>query len=567
MTTQQIPTPATAGAVLEGPALERIYEHPETRALVALVNDAAELVRTKGESAFAELAKPDSRWRQAETYVFVLDPDGNMLVHLDPALEGRNVIDLKDVGGKPIIRGLVDAATANPEKPAGWYHYQWPVPGGLLPRWKSSYVRLVQSPSGKRYVVGAGVYNDRMERAFVVDAVTNAVAEIGRRGEAAFPLLRDPTGPFIAKDAYVFVIDMASGVELLNPMFPSMEGRYVLDLRDPEGNFKHREMFDVVRRQGAGWVDYPWPKPGESALTQKSAYVTRGMLDGRPVVVGSGVYLAEAPTAARPAATMTAAKLTALVRDAAAEFEKRGEEAYAEFRTKGTRWFHDDVYFFVVTMNGVRTFVATEPENEGKDSSGRKDVLGRPFGRMIVDVGKTPSGEGWVHYMYPQQPGAVLPTWKSTFVKRVRFPSGVQHLIGCGVYDMQMDEAFIEDVVERAAALIAEHGRDAFPLLRDKTGPFVFMDTYVFVESPDGVELVNPAFPSLEGRSLWDLRDLTGKTLVRDEVALALERGSGWIDVHWYKPGANEPGRKHTFVRKVESRGETFVVGSGLYRD
>jgi hypothetical protein len=186
---------------------------------------------------------------------------------------------------------------------------------------------------------------------------------------------------------------------------------------------------------------------------------------------------------------------------------------------------------------------------------------------MIVDVGKTPSGEGWIHYMYPQQPGAVLPTWKSTFVKRVRFPSGVQHLIGCGVYEMQMGEAFIQDVVDHAAALVAERGRDAFPLLRDKTGPFVFMDTYVFVESTDGVELVNAAFPSLEGRSLWDLRDLTGKALVRDEVALALERGSGWIDVHWYKPGANEPGRKHTFVRKVESRGETFVVGSGLYED
>jgi signal transduction histidine kinase len=40
------------------------------------------------------------------------------------------------------------------------------------------------------------------------------------------------------------------------------------------------------------------------------------------------------------------------------------------------------------------------------------------------------------------------------------------------------------------------------------------MDTYVFVESTDGVELVNAAQPSLEGRNLMDLRDLKGKALV-----------------------------------------------------
>ena len=65
---------------------------------------------------------------------------------------------------------------------------------------------------------------------------------------------------------------------------------------------------------------------------------------------------------------------------------------------------------------------------------------------------------------------------------------------------MDMDKAFIEDVVNRAAALVEESGTDAFARLRDKTGPFVFMDTYVFVDSEDGVELVNPAQPSLEGK-------------------------------------------------------------------
>lgn len=544
-------------------SLEQRYEHPETRALVALVNDAAELVHNRGETAFAELSVPGSRWRRDETYVFVLDPDGTMLVHPDPALEGHDVLELKDVGGKPIIHGLIDAATAFPEKADGWYHYQWPVPGGLLPRWKSSYVRHVHAPSGEDYIVGCGVYNDRMERAFVVDMVTNAVALMNAKGEAAFPELRDPTGPFRAKDAYIFVFG-TDGIELVNPVFPALEGRSVLDMKDVDGEYKHREMVDVVKTRGTGWVDYMWPKPGESVATQKSTYLSAAWLGDRLMVVGCGVYLADAPTETKPATTMTAPALMALVRDAAAVFETKGEQAYTEFRKEGTRWFHDDVYFFVVTMDGIRTFVATEPENEGLDSSGRRDLIGRPYGRMIVDIGKQPSGEGWVHYMYPL-PGTVYPAWKSTFVKRVTFPSGTQHLIGCGVYNMAMDETLIEDVVDRAAALVAERGRGAFPALRDRTGPFVFMDTYVFVTGVDGTELVNPAQPSLEGRNLLELRDLDGRFVVREEIEVAMKEGRAWMSLMWYRPGDNTPARTRTYVRRVACGEETFVVGSAIY--
>jgi signal transduction histidine kinase len=91
------------------------------------------LVRTKGEAAFGDFRMSGSRWRQGETYIFVLDLKGNMLVHADPAMEGKNEMEMKDINGKPVIRGLIGAATTLPNKPEGWYHYQWPVPGGLLP--------------------------------------------------------------------------------------------------------------------------------------------------------------------------------------------------------------------------------------------------------------------------------------------------------------------------------------------------------------------------------------------------------------------------------------------------
>lgn len=539
------------------------YQHTETRELVKLVKDATELVRAKGEDAFRVFEVAGSRWRQAETYIFVLDPNGNMLVHPDLTLQGRNDLDLKDITGKPIIRGLIGAATTLPNKPEGWYHYQWTVPNGLLPRWKSSYVQLVVAPSGKSYIVGSGMYNDRMERSFVVDAVKGAVGEIEKKGADAFRLLHDPTGPFIAKDAYIFVIDK-DGTDLVNPGFPNLEGRNLLDLEDTQGKKLTREMFKVVETSHSGWVDYMWPKPGESVSTQKSAYVSKAKMGDEWVLVGCGVYLADAPRAIGKTTRMTAQELVRLVTEAAREFELRGEGAYPDFLKKGTKWYGDDNYFFVWTMEGIRAFNGPEPEREGADLSDSKDILGRPIGRMILEAGRSASGEGWVHYMYPVPPD-IFPRWKSSFVKRVTFPSGKQHMIGCGIYNMQMDRVFVEDVVNRASALVAERGRESFALLRDKTGPFVFMDTYVFVNTPDGTALVNPAQPSLEGKNLIGLKDLNGKAVIKDEIAAALKEGSAWVDLYWFKPGQNTPARKNTFVRKVQSGKDIFIVGSGVY--
>jgi signal transduction histidine kinase len=149
----------------------------------------------------------------------------------------------------------------------------------------------------------------------------------------------------------------------------------------------------------------------------------------------------------------------------------------------------------------------------------------------------------------------------------VTYPDGKQYILGCGIYNMQMSKAFIEDLVNRASALVAAQGKQAFPQLRDKTGPFLFIDTYVFVQSPNGTELVNPAQPSLEGKNLIDLKDLKGNPVIQEQIAAAMKDGSAWLDIYWYKPGTNAPARKLTYVRKVLSAQQTYIVGSGLYME
>ena len=533
------------------------------RLIKALVGEAANLIRQSGESAFDAFRLAGSRWRTGETYIFVLDPAGLMIDHPDPELQGKNQLELRDVNGKPIIKGLIGAVSDVPDKTTGWYHYQWPVPGGLIPRWKSSYVQRVDSPSGKSYIVGCGTYNDRMERDFVVDIVNHAAGRISAMGTAAYPLFHDPSGPFLAKDAYVFVVD-PQGTDVVNPAFRNLEGRNLLDMKDANGKFFVQEMLRVVNEKGSGWIDYMWPKPGESIPTQKSAYVTKAMLDGQWVMAGCGVYLADAPKSKNGVKKVTAAQLTSLVREASSLLEKKGADAYAEFRTPGSKWLHDETYIFVWSMKGIRVFHGADPKIEGADVHDLKDNLDRPFGRMFLETASSATGEGWVHYMYPE-PGNIFPTWKSTFVKRVNYPSGEPYLVGCGIYNMQMDRAFIEDVVNRAAVLVEQQGAAAFTQLRDKTGPFYFMDMYVFVDDEQGVELVNPAYPSLEGKNLMEERDLKGKLVVRDYIDAARRQGHAWIDYYWYRPGRNDQAVKHTYVREVRFGKDKYVVGAGFF--
>ncbi len=539
------------------------YEFKETKNLVKLVNEAAKLVQKKGETSFKDFDKTGSKWRQKDTYIFVLDPDGTMLVHPDATLAGKNTFDLKDVNGRPIIQGLIEAAVSIPNKPEGWYHYQWPEPGEILPRWKSSFVKLVKTPSGKELIVGSGMYNDRMEKSFVVDMVKDAEGIIKKEGTEAFALLRDKKGRFNAKDAYIFVMD-PNGIELVNPAHPNLEGRNLLDVKDTNNKPLIRDMLKVVNTKGSGWVNYMWPKPGESVPTQKSTYVEKVKVGDKWYLIGSGVYLTDAPKGLHSVSALTAPELMKLVRDGSALVEKIGEKAFEEFRVKGSKFFKGDTYFFVWDMDGTRKFHAADPTLEGKNGSDALDINDRPYGKMFMEVARSPSGEGWVHYMYPE-PEKMFPVWKSAFLKRVTLPNGKQEMVGSASYNMQMDSALIEDVVNRASLLVQTKGSAAFDELRDKKGPYNFMDTYVFVDTPDGMELVNSGTPFLEGKNIINLKDTRGKTVGRDYISAAMEKGSSWEEYYWYKPGSNIPTLKKTFVRKVQSGKDTYIVGSGYY--
>lgn len=272
------------------------YKYRETKDLVSLVRDAAGVVSVKGEAAFPGFKKEPSPWRSGDTYIFVTDTAGNMVAHPDPALEGKNEIGLKDVNGKPITKGIIEATASDSSRNEGWFHYQWPEPGAIFSSWKSTFAKRVVAPSGKVYVVCAGIYDPKIEDAFLVNAVDSAAALIEKEGRKAFDTLRDKSSQFVFLGTYIFV-DTPEGVEEVNGGFPDVEGKNIFDYKDANGKYLTREVVDTALKKGSGWVDYLWPKPGEIKASKKRTYVKKAVYGKEIFAVGAGAYIDEGPAA------------------------------------------------------------------------------------------------------------------------------------------------------------------------------------------------------------------------------------------------------------------------------
>jgi len=126
------------------------YLYADTKQLVFLVEEAAGLVEELGPKAFREFAVRGSRWLDDSHYLFVYDLNGVCLFHpAIPELVGRNLLDFKDMNGKPVGR-WINKIGHRPERDAsGWIFYLWKAPTDLTPTWKNSYVRKAVGPQGK----------------------------------------------------------------------------------------------------------------------------------------------------------------------------------------------------------------------------------------------------------------------------------------------------------------------------------------------------------------------------------------------------------------------------------
>jgi len=76
---------------------------------------------------------------------------------------------------------------------------------------------------------------------------------------------------------------------IMHPINSSLNGKDLSNNKDPNGTYLFIKMVEVAKREGAGYVEYQWNKPGFSAPSPKISYVKA--LKEWEWVVGSGIYV------------------------------------------------------------------------------------------------------------------------------------------------------------------------------------------------------------------------------------------------------------------------------------
>ncbi len=88
---------------------------------------------------------------------------------------------------------------------------------------------------------------------------------------------------------------------------------------------------------------------------------------------------------------------------------------------------------------------------------------------------------------------------------------------------------------------------------------------YFWINDMTARMVMHPYKPELNGKDLSEFKDPKGKKLFSEFVRTVSEKGAGFVDYHWPKPGADEPVAKISYVAGYQPWG--WIVGSGVYLD
>jgi cytochrome c len=123
----------------------------------------------------------------------------------------------------------------------------------------------------------------------------------------------------------------------------------------------------------------------------------------------------------------------------------------------------------------------------------------------------------------------------------------------------------IKEKVDKACDLLRKEGEAAFPKFKGTNSEFIFCGTYIWVHDLKGIMRLEPAIPMMEGVGLIDGKDEHNKRPFFEMNKVAKEKGAGWMDYWWPKPGESTPSRNLYYIKLCRVGGEDMVVGSGAY--
>lgn len=113
----------------------------------------------------------------------------------------------------------------------------------------------------------------------------------------------------------------------------------------------------------------------------------------------------------------------------------------------------------------------------------------------------------------------------------------------------------------KAADFLKQNGPEkAFAAFDAPGGAFHDRDLYVFVQNDNGVVEAHGTNPALIGKNLLGIKDVDGKSFVKDMVAI---KDTGWVDYKWQDPTTKLVEPKTSYMIRVGN----YIVGVGAYKN
>ena len=142
------------------------------------------------------------------------------------------------------------------------------------------------------------------------------------------------------------------------------------------------------------------------------------------------------------------------------------------------------------------------------------------------------------------------------------------------IVDSKREE--IKDMVETCFNLVSEYDK------RVKAGEFDLQEGqkraaertahlrygkegYLWINDMQPKMIMHPTQPALNGKDLSDYKDPKGKAIFVEFVKVCKEKGEGFVEYQWPKPGSADPVPKISYVRAYEPWG--WIIGTGAYTD
>ncbi len=90
------------------------------------------------------------------------------------------------------------------------------------------------------------------------------------------------------KDGYVFIYDK-KGICIMLPVKPSLEGKNLINLKDPNGIYQIKELIKASKEQNNSFIRYSWYQPSTNKIAKKLGYGV--YLSKLGWIVGSAIYI------------------------------------------------------------------------------------------------------------------------------------------------------------------------------------------------------------------------------------------------------------------------------------